>query len=168
MPTNGSNRFGSWRNHQLRNRFLVCIAWYIIKSSAMIESRKHYYKKWMGATNESTKTYKKWMDRWMVGWMNEWMNKWMRFMNELINEQLSTCTNAHTQSGRMDRWMNEFIHSFIHLRTGGMWLPKWRRNEKRLHTLPLLWRNAERKKKFKNENRRAFEAFKEWDRVGWL
>ena len=25
-----------------------------------------------------------------------------------------------------------------------MWLPKWQRNEKRLHTLPLLWRNAEK------------------------
>ena len=28
-----------------------------------------------------------------------------------------------------------------------MWLPKWRRNWKRSHTLPLLWRNAERKNK---------------------
>ena len=24
-----------------------------------------------------------------------------------------------------------------------MWLPKWRRNKKRSHTLSLLWRNAE-------------------------
>ena len=30
----------------------------------------------------------------------------------------------------------------------GMWLPKWRRDEKRsFYTLPLLWRNAERKRK---------------------
>ena len=26
----------------------------------------------------------------------------------------------------------------------GMWLPKWRRNVKRSHTLPLLWRNADK------------------------
>ena len=29
----------------------------------------------------------------------------------------------------------------------GMWLHKWRRNWKRSHTLPLLWRNAERQER---------------------
>ena len=33
----------------------------------------------------------------------------------------------------------------------GMWLPKWRMNYKRSHTLPLLWSNAEKKEKEKRK-----------------
>ena len=41
-----------------------------------------------------------------------------------------------------------------------MWLPKWRRNQKQSHTLPLLWRNAERKKKEKADCLKTSRGFR--------